>query len=82
MKDTRNDKVVGKFKDELISSVMKDWLALNPKVCSHNHQSIQGKHEKQLKDKLVDIQVERPQFYNVISKVGDAAEEHELIMKN
>ena len=58
LKDTKNDKVVGKFKDELNSLVMKDWLGLNPKVYSHNHQSLQDKHEQQMKDKLVDIQVE------------------------
>ena len=79
LKDERNNK---EFKDDLNSLVTKDWLGLNPKVYSHSHQSIQDKHEKQLKDKLVDIQVERPQFYNVISKVGDATDEHQLTMKS
>ena len=58
------------------------FQALNPKVYSHNHQSIQDRHEKQMKDKLVDIQVERPQFYKVISKIGNDTEEHQLIWKN
>ena len=60
LKDKMNDKVVGKFKDKLNSLVMKDWLALDPTAYSHNHQSLQDKHEKEMKDKLVDVQVEKP----------------------
>ena len=42
------------------------------------------KHEKMMKDKLINIEVEKgnPQVYNVISKNGDDAEEHKLILKN
>ena len=45
MKNNDNKKVVGKFKDELNSLVMKDFIALNPKVYSFNHQSMKEKHE-------------------------------------
>ena len=40
MKNNDNIKVPGKMKDELHSLVMKDWLALNPKVYSFNHQTL------------------------------------------
>ena len=50
MKSNDNIKVPGKFKDELNSLVMKDWLALNPKVYSSNHQTMKDKHEKIMKD--------------------------------
>jgi len=83
MKNTENNKVVLKMKDELRSLVMKAWLALNPKVYSFNCQAIQDKHEKQLKDKLVDVQVEKGKslVYRVIDKTGKD-EEHQLILKN
>jgi len=69
--------------DELRSLVMKAWLALNPKVYSFNCQAIQDKHEKQLKDKLIDVQVEKGKslVYRVIDKTGKD-EEHQLILKN
>ena len=34
LKDTENAKMVGKFKDELNSLVMKDFIALHPKAYS------------------------------------------------
>ena len=40
MKNNDNIKVPGKFKDELNSLVMKDVIALNPKVYSFNHQTL------------------------------------------
>ena len=40
MKDNDNKKVVGKFKDELNSLVMKDFIAANPKVYSFNYQTL------------------------------------------
>ena len=36
-KDTEHKKKIGKFKDELHSLPMKEWLALNPKVYSMIH---------------------------------------------
>ena len=59
MKNNDNKKVVGKFKDELNSLVMKDFIALNPKVYSFNHQTMKDKHEKIMKDKLINIEVEK-----------------------
>ena len=71
------------MKDELRSLVMKAWLALNPKVYSFNCQAIQDKHEKQMKDKLVDVQVEKGKslVHKVIDKTGKD-EVHQLILKN
>jgi hypothetical protein len=37
MKDNTNKKVLGKFKDELNSCIMTEFLALNPKVYSYNY---------------------------------------------
>ena len=71
---------------------MKDCVALNPKVYGLSYQtrekinsiSEEEKHEKMMKDKLIDIQVEKgkPEFYKAISKTGEATEEHELRFKN
>ena len=82
MKNTENNQVVLKMKDELRSLVMKARLALNPKVYSFNCQAVQHKHEKQMKDKLVDVQVEKGNslVYKVIDKTGKD-EEHQLILK-
>ena len=65
LKDTENNKVVGKFKDELNSLVMKDFIALTPKVYSFNYQTMKEQHETMMTDKLIDIQVEKgkPQFF-------------------
>ena len=38
MKDNRNKKVLGKFKDEMGSLLIKEFTALNPKVYSIIHQ--------------------------------------------
>ena len=40
LKDTENNKVVGKFKDELNSLLMTEFIALNPKVYSFNYQTM------------------------------------------
>ena len=40
LKNTENNKVVGKFKDELNSLLMTDFIALNPKVYSFNYQTM------------------------------------------
>ena len=40
MKNKDNIKVPGKFKDELNSLIMKDFIALNPKVYSFNYQTM------------------------------------------
>jgi alpha-N-acetylglucosamine transferase len=57
MKDTENKKKIGKFKDELHSLPMKEFLALNPKVYSmihnefdkENQEIILNKNTKKLK---------------------------------
>ena len=83
MENNDNKKVVGKMKDEIQSLPIKEWIALNPKVYSHNHQNMQEQHAK-IMNTLTNIEVEKgnPQAYNVISKNGDDAEEHKLIFKN
>ena len=40
LKDTENNKVVGKFKDELNSLLMTEFIALNPKAYSFNYQTL------------------------------------------
>ena len=69
---------------EFNSLVMKDWLALNPKVYSHNHQSIQEKHDNMMKYKKAEVHVDKgkPQVYKVINNNGDDDEGHQLIFKN
>ena len=72
------------MKDELRSLVMKAWLALNPKVYSFNCQAIQDQHEKQMKETLVDVPVNKnikSRVYRVIDMTGKD-EEHQLILKN
>ena len=84
LKDYINGKVVGKFKDELHCLVMKAWVALNPKVYSYNYQSMTEAHAKLLKDKKIDINIEKenPYSYNIINKIDNNIEEHKLITKN
>ena len=45
LKDPKNDKALGKFKDELHGLVMKEFTALNPKVYSIITQHIKDKKE-------------------------------------
>ena len=40
MENNDNQKVVGKFKDELNSLLMTEFIALNPKVYSFNYQTM------------------------------------------
>ena len=51
LKDDGNKKVLGKFKDEMNSLIIKEFTALNPKVYSINHQTLNAcsemKHQKQ-----------------------------------
>ena len=43
MKDTTNKKVLGKFKDEMNSLIIKEFTALNPKCYSIKHQHLDEK---------------------------------------
>ena len=43
--DDENKKDLGKFKDEFNSLLLKEWLALNPKVYSINHQTLEDLKE-------------------------------------
>ena len=70
MKNNDNKKVVDKFKDELNSLVMKDFIALSPKVYSFNYQSMKENHEKMMNDKLIDIQVEKKESHNFIKRLA------------
>ena len=45
MRDDENKKALGKFKDEFNSLLLKEWLALNPKVYSINHQTLNEQKE-------------------------------------
>jgi hypothetical protein len=51
LKDNTNKKVLGKFKDELNTLVMTEFIALNPKVYSIKHQQVDKtiKNKKTLK---------------------------------
>jgi hypothetical protein len=41
MRDNTNKKVLGKFKDEMNTLLIKEFLALNPKVYSIMHQAME-----------------------------------------
>ena len=45
MKDNTNIKALGKFKDEMNSLIIKEFLALSPKVYSIIHQHVDDKNE-------------------------------------
>ena len=45
LKDDKNKKVLGKFKDEFNSLLIKDFLALNPKVYSINYQTLNEQNQ-------------------------------------
>ena len=54
LNDNANKKVVGKFKDKMSCLIMTEFLTLNPKVYSFNHQTLgqQVKNKKTLKGSL------------------------------
>ena len=41
LRDNEFMKTLGKFKDEFYSLIIKEWLALNPKCYSINHQTLE-----------------------------------------
>ena len=45
LKDNTNKKKISKFKDEMHTMVIKNFLALNPKIYMHNHQALNKKGE-------------------------------------
>ena len=51
IKDDKNDKALGKFKDELHSLIMTEFIALNPKVYSFNHQTLNELNDIVIKNK-------------------------------
>lgn len=51
LKDYANNKKLGAFKDELHSEVMIDFISLNPKVYSFNHQHIDDNQKFQISNK-------------------------------
>jgi hypothetical protein len=51
VKDDANKKVLGKFKDELNTLIMTEFIALNPKVYSINHQTFDEFNNVKIKNK-------------------------------
>ena len=51
LKDNSNKKVLGKFKDELNTLIMTEFIALNPKVYSINHQTLDEFNNVDIKNK-------------------------------
>ena len=49
LKDDANNIVLGKFKHEMNSLIMKEWLALNPKVYNSIHEHFDKKQKLYLK---------------------------------
>ena len=68
MKDNTNKKVIGKMKDEFNSLLIKDFIGLNPKVYSINHQTL-----KDMKEILTD---------NENKEVIDPIDPKDIIEKN
>ncbi|MFM7989639.1 MAG: hypothetical protein ACKPKO_61030, partial [Candidatus Fonsibacter sp.] len=51
LKDNTNKKVLGKFKDEMNTLIMTEFVALHPKVYSINHQTLNEFNELEIKKK-------------------------------
>ena len=51
MKDNGNKKVLGRFKDELNTLAMREFISLNPKVYSINHQTLDDANRVKIKNK-------------------------------
>ena len=82
MKDNSNKKVLGKFKDELHSLPMKEWLALNPKVYSMIHNEFDKEKQELILDKntkkckgvskaVVKNNITHDDYKNVLNNVSD-----------
>lgn len=51
MKDNTNKKVIGKMKDEFNGLLISEFIGLNPKVYSINHQTLNEAKELEIKNK-------------------------------
>ena len=75
LKDNTNKKVLGKFKDEMNTLIMTEFIALNPKVYSINHQTLNEFNEVKIKNKktlkgvskvVVKKEIKHDDYVNVI----------------
>ena len=72
LKDDTNDKVLGKFKDEMHSYPIKEWIGLNPKVYSniHKNKAKEWENKKTLKGvskAVVKNNIQHKDYVDVIS---------------
>ena len=77
MKDNTNKKVLGKFKDEKTGLLIKEVLAVSPKVYSiiHQHYDEEGKYHENFNTKklkgvskvVVDKKLHRKHFHSVLT---------------
>ena len=79
MKDNTNKKVLGKFKDEMNSLIVKEFISLNPKVYSINHleknEIINKKVLKGVSKAVVKNEITYNDYVNVL-------ETNEIVKKN
>ena len=72
LKDNSNKKVLGKFKDEKNSLIIKEFISLNPKVYSVNHleknQTINKKVLKGVSKAVVKNEITYNDYVNVLQK--------------
>jgi hypothetical protein len=61
LRDSKNKKVLWKMKDEMNSSLMKEFIALNPKVYSVTHEKLNEETQK--------IEIENKKTLKGVSKV-------------
>ena len=73
LKDDENIMVLGKFKDEMNSLVIKEYIALNPKVYSVNHleknEIINKKVLKGVSKAVVKNEITYNDYVNVLEKM-------------
>jgi len=79
LKDNTNKKVLGKFKDEMNSLIVKEFISLNPKVYSINHleknEIINKKVLKGVSKAVVKNEITYNDYVNVLEK-------NEIVKKN
>ena len=66
IKDDQNKKVLGMFKDELCSLPMKEFTALNPKVCSFESAHESSKKLKGISKVVVKKEIKHSDYNNVL----------------